>query len=99
MSYKKDKTVTLKMDDFATLCICAIRYCQGRQTYMPDLVRGIVKPYISLFDDNDITVMINDCDFQRRANLYGDDRIDKPGWIDWEQLLIKEMARRNRNED
>lgn len=92
---QKDKTVTLKMDDFATLCICAIRYCHGRQTYMPDLVRSIVKPYISLFDNNDITVMLDDCDFQRRFNLYGDDRIDKPGWIDWEQFLAEELNRRN----
>ncbi len=95
---QKDKTVTLKKDDFATLCICAIRYCHGRQTYMPGIVRSIVKPYISLFDNNDITVMIDDCAFQRRFNLYGDDRIDKPGWIDWEQFLVEEMARRNRNE-
>lgn len=101
MSHKKsqkDKTVTLNTDDFATLCICAIRYCHGRQTYMPGLVRSIVKPYISLFDNNDIKVMIGDCDFQRRFDLYGDDRIDKPGWINWEQFLVEEMARRSRDE-
>ena len=91
---KKDKTVTLNMDDFATLCICAIRYCHGRQTYMPDLVRSIVKPHIALFDTNDITVMLNDCKFQRSFDLYGNDRIDKPGWLDWEKFLTEELKMR-----
>ena len=29
--------------DFAALAICAIRYCFGRQTYIPELIRGIVR--------------------------------------------------------
>lgn len=85
----------LEQEDFGTLCICAIRYCHGRQTYMPDLVRSIVRPHLQELSDKDIDVMINDCDFQRTFELYGDPMIDKPDWIKWEQELLKEKERRN----
>ena len=63
-------------NDFGTLAICAIRYCHGRQTYMPELVREIVAPHLPEVSDKDLTVMIEDCDFQERFKLYGDERID-----------------------
>ena len=81
-------------DDFGTLAICAIRYCHGRQTYMPDLVRSIVRPHLKELSDKDLNVMIEDCDFQERMCLYGDERIDKPGWLKWKDELIAERERR-----
>lgn len=92
--FAKLKTYKLKGDDFGTLCICAIRYCQGRQTYMPSLVREIITPHLAELSDKDIAVMIEDCSYQRRYDLYGDEWIDKKGWLDWEQLLIQEQKRR-----
>lgn len=84
----------ITQEDFGTLCICAIRYCHGRQTYMPDLVRGIVVPRLPEVSDNDLQVLINDCDYQERFKLYGDERIDKPGWLQWKELLLAEKRRR-----
>lgn len=83
--------------DFGTLAICAIRYCQGRMTYMPELVRDIIAPHLSDLSDKDLAVMINDCDYQKRFRLYGDERIDKPGWLWWKELLTTERDRRKRN--
>lgn len=80
--------------DFGTLAICAIRYCQGRMTYMPELVRDIIAPHLSDLSDKDLAVMINDCDYQKRFRLYGDERIDKPGWLRWKELLLAEKQRR-----
>ena len=87
-------TYKLDQDDFGTLCICAIRYCQGRRTYMPSLMRDIIRPHLKELSDKDLGVMIDDCGFQRRFHLYGDPMIDKPGWIEWEQELLKERERR-----
>ena len=84
----------ITQDDFGTLAICAIRYCQGRQTYMPDLVREIVAPHLPDVSDRDLGVMIDDCDFQEHMQMYGDERIDKQGWIRWRELLIAEKRRR-----
>jgi len=84
----------ITQEDFGTLAICAIRYCQGRQRYMPDLVRGIVAPHLPDLSDKDLRVMLYDCDYQERMNLYGDEHIDKPGWIRWKELLNAEKRRR-----
>jgi len=84
----------LEEDDFGTLAICAIRYCHGRQTYMPHLVQDIIIPHLKELSDKDLDVMIDDCDFQESMHLYGDERIDKPGWIKWREELIAERKRR-----
>ena len=85
----------ITQEDFGTLAICAIRYCHGRQTYMPSLVRRIVAPHLPEISDKDLRVMIDDCEFQERMQLWGDDRIDKPGWIRWKEILQAEKKRRD----
>lgn len=87
-------TIDISQEAFGTLCICALRYCHGRQTYMPGLVQRIIRPHLREIDDKDLAVMIDDCDFQARMHLYGDERIDKPGWLKWEEDLIAERERR-----
>lgn len=82
----------LDQEDFGTLCICAIRYCQGRKTYMPSLVRTIIRPYMSKLSDKDLSVMIQDCKFQSNMELWGDEIIDKPGWINWKKELEMEKV-------
>jgi len=86
--------ITINRQDFATLCICALRYCQGRQTYMPDLVRSIIRPHLHELADNDIDVMIHDCEYKEQMKLYGDERIDKPGWLVWKKELEQELEQR-----
>lgn len=88
------KKFELDEEDFGTLCICAIRYCQGRRTYMPSLVREIITPHLSDLTNKTIGVMVNDCDYQRRFDLYGDKNIDMVGWLEWEQLLQEEQKKR-----
>lgn len=91
------KKVSFEQDALGTLCICAIRYCMGRQTYMPDLVREIVRPLLPSLTDKDISIMLDDCDYQARYDLFGDEQIDKPGWIRWKDELLDEI--RNRREE
>ena len=81
-------------EDFGTLAVCAIRYCQGRRTYMPDLVRRIIKPHLSEISDKDLQVLINDCDYQATMGLWGDEKIDKQGWLNWKDMLIAEQNKR-----
>lgn len=89
--------VSIDADKFGLLCVCAIRYCQGRETYMPDMVRRIVEPYLPKLDDRDIGVMLADCEFQTDVNLYGNERIDKPGWLEWRKKIEAEAKRRREN--
>ena len=83
--------IDIEQDNLGILCICAIRYCMGRQTYMPELVRGIVKPLLQKLSDSDISVMIDDSKSQW---VFGDERIDKPGWMLWRGVLEREVKRR-----
>lgn len=86
--------IQINNEDFGILAVCAIRYCHGRETYMPGLVRDILLPYIKEISDHDLRVMINDCDYQERFNLYGNENIDKPGWLEWRTTLLNEQQRR-----
>ncbi len=88
--------ISLNDEDFGTLAIDAIRYSMGRMTYMPDLVRSIVRPHLSELTDKDLGVMIEDCARQARYEDYGDEHIDKPGWIKWAEELKAEKERRGR---
>ena len=90
----KSDEVAIGQKDFGLLCICAIRYCHGRQTYMPSMIQGICKKYLRKLSDHDIKIMLEDCDFQRRCQLYGDEHIDKPDWLRWEEALLTEQKRR-----
>lgn len=87
------KTISLNPTNFATLAICAIRYCHGRQTYMPSLVQSIIRPHLQELDDRDLSVMLNDCEGMREFD-FGDPMIDKPHWEKWRADLLKEKERR-----
>ena len=91
--------IDMTQEDFGTLCVCAIRYCHGRQTYMPDLVRNIVKSHIGMISDKDLRIMLMDCEFQKDLNLYGDEKIDKPGWIEWENFIKEQIEKRSQGEN
>lgn len=86
--------IDINEDDFDTLCICSIRYCMGRQTYLPTAVRKICNAYMSSFTDRTLRVMLKDCEEQESINNYGDEKIDKPGWVRWRDALIAEQQRR-----
>lgn len=91
--------VQISPEGLGTLAICAIRYCQGRQTYMPEQVRDIIRPFLPWLRDLDILTMLEDCDRQKKYNLYGDDRIDKPGWDEWREQVQAEVARRKEDQE
>lgn len=84
--------MTIDNEDFGTLAVCAVRYCRGRQTYMPRLVRGIVKGHLSDISDKDLHVLINDCDY----TLKWEDAADPRGWAEWKELLLAEQHRRGK---
>lgn len=85
--------INISQEDFGTLCICALRYCHGRRTYMPSLVQKIVGAHLSEMSDKDIQVMIEDCDVQKRMNLFGDE-CDKKVWLVWAAKVRAEQTRR-----
>ena len=81
-------------DDFGSLCVFALRYCEGRQTYAPELVIGIVVNNLKSISDKTLAVMLSDLEYQRRMDRYGDIKLDKPLWIAFEKHLLAEREER-----
>lgn len=63
---------------------------------MPHTVRDIIRPLLPMLSDHDIGIMLNDCKLQAECDMFGDEKIDKPGWITWEKELLQEHMRRSR---
>lgn len=74
--------VAISQDDFGTLCICALRYCHGRQTYMPSLVQEIVSSHFADLNERALTVIAEDERLQRDMALWG----DKCDEVDWKNF-------------
>jgi hypothetical protein len=86
--YSKEKYIS---DDFGTVFICAIRYCIGRQTYMPSMIQRQIRPLLPQLDGGTLIVMRNDI---RTASDWGDEKIDKPGWMKFLADIEAELERR-----
>lgn len=71
--------IDISNEDFGTLCICALRYCHGRRTYMPRLVQEIVSAHFEDLDNRALAVIADDERFQEDMKIWGDD-CDKESW-------------------
>ena len=80
--------------DFGTLAVCAVRYCYGRASYMPESVQKIVLANLDKIPDHHLQVMIDDCEYNEKFGLLGDGLREKYKWPDWHEKLIQEQKRR-----
>ena len=78
-------------NDFGAVLICAVRYCIGRQTYMPGLVIDFIRPLLSKLDSKTLTVMERDI---IEADSLGDEQIDRPIWLHFLNDIREEKQRR-----
>lgn len=86
--------IRLTQEDFGILVTCATRYAIGRQSYMPYLVTGIVRPLLDRLDDKTLGCLIRDIG---EAPSLGAPEIDKPLWDDLLKLAKVEQERRKGN--
>ena len=78
--------------DFGTVCGCAVRYSLGRQTYMPSLVQQFINRNLKQIDSYSLAVMARDI---KEAPSYGNETIDKPGWMNFLAVVEKELKDRD----
>ena len=83
-------------DDFCLVCICAVRYCLGRRTYMPWSVMSFIKQFLPALSDNTLYVMARDI---AEADNLGDAEIDAPMWAEFLAEIEKERKRRKSDEN
>lgn len=93
----KENLIDATTDDFGTFCICAVRYCIGRRSYMPRLIQGYIRPLLPYLSDKTLGVMRRDIaadDIPTYPDYWGDPKIDKPGWMRFLADIEEELKRR-----
>ena len=83
--------ISLTQEEFGILVTCATRYAIGRQSYMPYLVTGIVRPLMDRLDDKTLGCLIRDIE---GAPSLGDPEIDQPLWETLMHDAKREQVRR-----
>lgn len=84
--------VTVEVDEnFGAVLNCAVRYCIGRQTYMPSLVIGYITPLLPYLDMRTLKCFERDLAEDRS---FGDDAIDRPVWVRFAVDVRNEIKRR-----
>lgn len=86
--------VKLEDDDFEMLVVCALRYCHGRQTYMPSVIQCIVGQHLHELDSKTLKILLDDRRYQEQFLLFGDEKIDKPTWLNFYDKVEKELVKR-----
>lgn len=97
-------------DDLETILICAERYACGRESYMPSLVISYITPLLPKLSNRTLHVLNEDMQRTdeedkrwqgyevvkgMRHGSWGDDAIDKPGWMRFWTAVKAEIERRN----
>ena len=87
--FDKDNTVRRKPspdDPFCRVIIAAVRYCLGRQTYMPDTVTRWIMASVPELPAEIAKILLRDINDQRRTGSLGD-KCDVETWERFESWL------------
>lgn len=82
--------------NFETILLCAVRYAIGRRTYIPSRVIDYITPLLPYLSE-DVLKLIADEIIGRYTyeGALGDEKIDKPYWIDFLRKIRLEIGGRH----
>ena len=78
-------------EDFGLILNCAVRYSLGRRTYVPIAVCNFISPLIPGLSNRTLWCLMKDIE---GADSYGDEKIDKPVWMEFLSNIRHEIDRR-----
>lgn len=93
----KKPYINITDDDFTCILTAAIRYSLGRETYMPSLITGFIKPLLPYLTDKALFLFERDIREQGAMgwdHAYGDPQIDKPVWDRFYTDVVAEINKR-----
>ena len=94
VSVSEPVPIDIKDKYFGALLICAVRYCLGRQTYMPGLIIGYITPLLPRISDNTLRCIETDLIQPDLYGGFGDEKIDEPIWIKFRCDIQEEIQKR-----
>lgn len=83
-------------DFFGAVLNCALRYCIGRQSYMPGLVIDKITQWLPLLSDKTLWCFERDI---QSADSLGDPDVDAPRWRKFQSDVQKEIERRKNEQN
>ena len=88
--------MTIEIDkNFESILLCAVRYAIGRKSYMPSMVIDYITPLLPYLSYWTLGLMAAEIIDHNYKGGLGDEKIDKPYWIDFLQRIEIEMEGRN----
>ena len=82
--------------DLEAILVCAVRYAIGRKSYMPSMVIDYITPLLPYLSEDVLKLIVNEIiEHYTYEGALGDEKIDKPYWIDFLQRIEIEMEGRN----
>ena len=82
--------------NFETILLCAVRYAIGRQTYMPSMVIDYITPLLPYMSEDVLKLIVNEIvQHYTYEGALGDEKIDKPYWIDFLRKIRLEIGGRH----
>ena len=89
----KSNQIIIEADDdfFGAVLNCAVRYCIGRQSYMPGLVIDKITPWLTLLSEKTLWCFERDI---KGTDSLGDPDVDAPRWRKFQSDVRKEIERR-----
>lgn len=79
-------------ENFGAVLNCAVRYCIGRQTYMPSLAVGFITPLLPYVNDKTLRCFERDLS---DATYFGNESIDTQLWMQFKANVKYELNRRD----
>ena len=81
--------------DFETILLCAVRYAIGRKSYMPSMVIDYITPLLPYLSYWMLGLMAAEIIDHNYEGGLGDEKIDKPYWLDFLRKIRLEMGGRH----
>ena len=81
--------------NFESILVCAVRYAIGRKTYMPSMVIDYITPLLPYLSYWMLGLMAAEIIDHNYEGGLGDEKIDKPSWLEFLRKIRLEMGGRN----
>ena len=81
--------------DFESILVCAVRYAIGRKSYMPSMVIDYITPLLPYLSYWMLGLMAAEIIDHNYEGGLGDEKIDKPSWLEFLRKIRLEIGDRN----
>ena len=81
--------------NFESILVCAVRYAIGRKSYMPSMVIDYITPLLPYLSYWMLGLMAAEIIDHNYEGGLGDEKIDKPYWLDFLRKIRLEIGGRH----